>query len=92
MAYEFSSCRIAGSGNAVFPEKIIIERDCVIYRKARVIGYKEVKIPFRNLASVQIDMHVLFADIVLETNGGDIIVAHGFSRFDAKEIADLLPK
>jgi hypothetical protein len=37
-------------------------------------------------------MHVLFADIVLETNGGDTIVAHGFSRFDAKEIADLLPK
>ena len=44
MAYEFTASRVSGDGNAVFPDKLIITDEFVIYRKSRVIGYKETKI------------------------------------------------
>ena len=89
MHYEFSASRVTG-GNAVFPDKIIITDEFFIYRKAKVIGYEEKKIRFAAIGSVSIDKHLLFADIIIETNGGQVIVANGFSHGDAKAIARLL--
>lgn len=90
MYYEFTASRISGDGNAVFPDKLIITNDGVIYRKGRVIGYKEIKIRHSAIGSVSLDKHLLFADIIIETNGGQTIVARGFSRSDASMIRDLL--
>lgn len=90
MYYEFTASRISGDGNAVFPDKLIITDDGVIYRKGRVIGYKEIKIRFSAIGSVSLDKHLLFADIIIETNGGQRIIARGFSRGDANMIRDLL--
>jgi hypothetical protein len=87
--YEFTASRVTG-GNAVFPDKIIITDEFFIYRKAKVIGYEEKKIRFAAIGSVSIDKHLLFADIIIETNGGQVIVANGFSHGDAKAIARLL--
>ena len=75
---------------AVFPDKLIITDDGVIYRKGRVIGYKEIKIRHSAIGSVSLDKHLLFADIVIETNGGQRITARGFSRSDANMIRNLL--
>ncbi|MBR5101855.1 MAG: PH domain-containing protein, partial [Muribaculaceae bacterium] len=74
----------------VFPDKLIIDDDYVIYQKSRVIGRKQIRVKQSSIGSVSIDKHVLFADIIIETNGGQKIVAHGFTRSDAKEIAELL--
>ena len=90
MYYEFTASRISGDGNAVFPDKLIITDDGVIYRKGRVIGYKEIKIRHSAIGSVSLDKHLLFADIIIETNGGQRITARGFSRSDASMIRDLL--
>ena len=90
MYYEFTASRISGDGNAVFPDKLIITNDGVIYRKGRVIGYKEIKIRHSAIGSVSLDKHLLFADIIIETNGGQRITARGFSRSDANMIRDLL--
>lgn len=90
MYYEFTASRISGDGNAVFPDKLIITDDGVIYRKGRVIGYKEIKIRYSAIGSVSLDKHLLFADIIIETNGGQRITARGFSRSDANMIRDLL--
>lgn len=90
MYYEFTASRISGDGNAVFPDKLIITNDGVIYRKGRVIGYKEIKIRYSAIGSVSLDKHLLFADIIIETNGGQRITARGFSRSDASMIRDLL--
>lgn len=90
MAYEFTASRVSGDGNAVFPDKLIITDEYVIYRKARVIGYKETKIRLSAVGSVSVQQHLLFADIIIESKGGNVIVARGFSRSDAREIADLL--
>ncbi len=90
MYYEFTACRVSGDGNAMFPDRLIITDDCVIYRKGRVIGYKEITIKLNSIGSVSLDKHLLFADIVIETNGGRTITARGFSRSDANMIVYLL--
>lgn len=90
MYYEFTACRVSGDGNAMLPDKLIITDDCVIYRKGRVIGYKEITIKLNSIGSVSLDKHLLFADIVIETNGGRTITARGFSRSDANMIVYLL--
>ena len=90
MYYEFIASRVSGDGNALFPDKIIITDDSVIYRKGRMIGYKEMTIKRRAIGSVSLNKHLLFADIVIETNGGRTIAARGFSRSDANEILYLL--
>ena len=78
------------NGNAVFPYKLIIDDDYVIYQKSRVIGRKQIRVRQSSIGSVSIDKHILFADIIIETNGGQRVVAHGFTHSDAEEIADLL--
>ena len=90
MAYEFTASRVSGDGNAVFPDKLIITDEFVIYRKSRVIGYKETKIRLSSVGSVSVRQHLLFADIIIESKGGNVIDARGFSRGEAREIADLL--
>lgn len=90
MAYEFTASRVSGDGNAVFPDKLIITDEYVIYRKARVIGYKETKIRLSAVGSVSVRQHLLFADIIIESKGGNMIEARGFSRSDARKIANLL--
>lgn len=90
MAYEFTASRVSGDGNAVFPDKLIITDEYVIYRKARVIGYKETKIRLSSVGSVSVRQHLLFADIIIESKGGNMIEARGFSRSDARKIANLL--
>ena len=90
MAYEYTASRVSGDGNAVFPDKLIITDEYVIYRKARVIGYKETKIRLSAVGSVSVQQHLLFADIIIETRGGQVITARGFTRSDAEEIATLI--
>lgn len=90
--YEFEACRVSGDGNALFPEEIIIddEEEVVIHRKPKLIGSTETQIRFGAIASIQVDKHLLFADIIIETRGGREIVARGFTRDDADEIKELL--
>ena len=90
MAYKYTASRVSGDGNAVFPDKLIITDEYVIYRKARVIGYKETKIRLSAVGSVSVQQHLLFADIIIESKGGNMIEARGFSRSDARKIANLL--
>lgn len=90
MAYKFTASRVSGDGNAVFPDKLIITDEFVIYRKSRVIGYKETKIRLSSVGSVSVRQHLLFADIIIESKGGNMIEARGFSRSDARKIANLL--
>ena len=90
MSRYFEASRVSGDGNAIFPDEIIIEDDCVIYRKPRLIGSKEIKVRYKAIGSVSIDKHILFADVVIETNGGQMICAKGFTRSDAEEIRELI--
>lgn len=90
--YEFEASRVSGDGNAIFPDEIIIDEDeeVLIHRKPKLIGCKETKVSFGAIASIEVNKHVLFADIIIETKGGREIIARGFTRDDADEIKDLL--
>lgn len=89
MTYKFSASRVTG-GNVVFPDKLEIDDERVTFYKARLIGYNTTIIQRSNIGSVSLKAGLLFADIVIETNGGQITVANGFSRSDAKKIQQLL--
>ena len=92
--YSFEASRFSGDGNAVFPDEIIIddEEEVVIHRKPKIIGCKETQIRFGAIASIQVEKHILFSDIIIdiETRGGREIVARGFTREDADEIKELI--
>ena len=88
--YEFTASRVSGNGNFVFPDKLIITDEFVVYHKARVIGYKETRVRLSAVGSISVRQHVLFADIIIESKGGNAIVARGFTRSDASHIRDLL--
>ena len=87
--HHYTASRITGS-NAVFPDEIIIEDDCVTYRKGRIVGYKETKINVAAIGCVSVKAGLVFADVIIETKGGMAIRARGFTRSDARAIANLL--
>lgn len=90
MYHHYTACRVSGDGNAVFPDEIIIEDDCVTYRKGQLIGYKETIINLAAIGCVSVEARLLFADVVIETKGGMTIRARGFTRSDASAISKLL--
>jgi hypothetical protein len=92
MAYHFTASRISGDGNAIFPDKIIIDTDenRVTYQKGTLLGYKTTSLRFTAIGCVSMSEGILFRDITIETNGGQQIKARGFTTFDAKRIVELL--
>ena len=90
MAHHFTTSRITGNGNTVFPDEIIIDDDVVTYRKGQLIGYKETKINLAAIGCVSVEARLLFADVVIETKGGMTIRARGFTCSDASAISKLL--
>ena len=89
MRQVFTASRVT-DGNALFPDKIIINDEYVIYCKSRVIGRKDVKIRHEAIGCVTLNKHLVFADVIIETRGGQVITAHGFMRSDAEEIVSLI--
>ena len=90
MTYTFVASRISGNGNAVFPDKLIIDDDKVTYYKGKIIGYDQSVIMRERIGSVSLSQHLLFGDIIIESKGCQNIHAEGFTRSDAKQILKLL--
>lgn len=62
----------------------------MIHRNPKIIGCKETQILYGAIAGIQVEKHILFADIIIETRGGQEIIARGFTRDDADEIKELI--
>ena len=90
--YRFSAVRISRSDNIVFPDRLFIDDEKVVFYKGKLIGYDSTTIVRENIGGVSIKAEILFADIVIETTGGQHIVAEGFSKHDAKTIQKLLSR
>jgi hypothetical protein len=90
MAVTFIAQRISSKGNVLFPDKITIEDTKVTYYKGEIIGYKSLVISRMNIASMFIEENVFFADVVIESKGGQKMTAKGFLKSDAREIVNLL--
>lgn len=91
-ARHFSAVRISKSDNLIFPDRLTIDDDKVVFYKGKLIGYDTTTILRENIGGVSIDADILFADIRIETSGGQRIVAEGFTKGDAKTIQKLLSR
>ena len=89
MSYQFTASHIT-SGNMLFPDKLEIDDEKVTFYKAKLIGHESTVIQRSAIGSVSLNAGLFFADIIIETKGGQRTVANGFTRSDAKRIQQLL--
>ena len=74
----------------LFPDKLEIDDEKVTFYKAKLIGHESTVIQRSAIGSVSLNAGLLFADIIIETKGGQRTIANGFTRSDAKRIQQLL--
>jgi hypothetical protein len=86
----FTASRISSDDNTLFPDKIEVDPMKVTYYKGAVFGYQSTVIERRNIASVSVGSGIFFADVMIETYGGQRVVASGFKKSEAKTIVNLL--
>lgn len=86
----FKAHRISRDNNVLYPDVIRIDDDNVYYSKGAIIGYTTTTIPKSAIAAVNLSAGLFFADITIYSSGNKAIVAEGFSKKDARIIAELL--
>jgi predicted small integral membrane protein len=80
-------------GNRLFPSQVVISPSSVTLVQPRWIGKQEESIHLAHVASIKINTHVLFSDVLIETSGGqDPVVGHGHTKGDAVEMNQLIEK
>jgi hypothetical protein len=80
-------------GNRLFPTQVAVTPTSVIQHSPRWIGAHEESIHIAHVASVAVDTHLVFADVVIETSGGsDPIRCHGHTKTDAVRIKELIER
>lgn len=88
--HTFKAYRISSDDNVLYPDVIRIDESNVYHSKGYIVGYKTVTIPRTAIAAVSLSAGLFFADITIYSNGNKAIVAKGFSKSDARRIAELL--
>ncbi|MBQ9587681.1 MAG: PH domain-containing protein [Bacteroidales bacterium] len=86
----FIANRISANHNLLFPDRIDIDEERVIYYKGAIIGYQTTVIPRECISSVRLLSNILFADIIIESSGGIRLEIEGLSKSDARELYSLL--
>lgn len=88
--HTFTASRLSGNDNSLFPDRLEIDATNITYYKGTVVGYRSSVIAKSNVASVHVGSGLLFADVMIESNGGLKVTARGFRKSDAKRIVELL--
>lgn len=86
----YTANRISANHNILFPDRLDIEEDRVIYYKGALVGHQSTVIPCSRISSVRINSNILFADVIIESSGGRRIEINGLSKRDAREIYEIL--
>ena len=80
-------------GNHLFPAQVVITASSLTLYRPQWIGKFEESIHMAHIASIKIDTHVIFADVTIETSGGqDPVVSHGHTKGDAVRMKDCVEK
>jgi predicted small integral membrane protein len=80
-------------GNRLFPTQVAITATSVIQHTPRWIGTEEESIHIAHIASVKVNTHLVFSDVIIETSGGsDPIVCHGHRKGDAVRMKALIER
>lgn len=76
-------------GNHFFPDRILLSRDGIGFRKGALFGSTEEHINYRAVASFKVRNGIFLATISIETSGGSQpIVVNGLWKSDAKAIQE----
>jgi hypothetical protein len=79
------------AGNRLFPTQVAVTPTSVIHYTPHWVGRHEHSINIAHVASVRIDTRLLFADVFIETTGGQsAIQCRGHHKGDALEIKRLI--
>ena len=90
MTRRFRASRLT-RGNHLFPAEVEISPTSITLRHPHWIGKTEESIHLAHVASITISTHLIFADITIESSGGqDPIVCHGHTKGDAMAIKELI--
>ncbi len=80
-------------GNHLFPTQVAITPSAVVQYTPQWIGKEEESIHIAHVASVRIDTHLVFSDVIIETSGGtDPVRCHGHHKTDAIKMKDLIER
>ncbi len=80
-------------GNRLFPSQVVISPSSVTLVQPRWIGKQEESIHLAHVASIKINTHALFSDVLIETSGGqNPVICHGHTKGDAVEMKKLIEK
>jgi len=78
-------------GNHLFPTQVVLTPSSITLFKPQWIGKVEESIHMTHVASIKIDTNMLFANVLIESSGGqDPIVCHGHSKADAIRMKELI--
>lgn len=58
------------SGNFLFPDRLHLGPETIVFEKRRFFGGEEERIPYEQVASVSVNRGVFFANLLFETTGG----------------------
>jgi hypothetical protein len=82
----FRASRLS-KGNHLFPAQVAITQTSLTLYRPQWVGKFEESIHMAHIASIKIDTHFMFADITVETSGGqDPVICHGHLKSDAVEM------
>ena len=80
-------------GNHLFPTQVAVTPASVIQYTPQWIGREEESIHVAHVASVRIDTHLVFSDVIIETSGGtDPVRCHGHHKSDAIKMKELIER
>jgi hypothetical protein len=80
-------------GNHLFPTQVAITPAAVVQYTPQWIGREEESIHVAHVASVRIDTHLVFSDVIIETSGGsDPVRCHGHHKADAIKMKELVER
>ena len=78
-------------GNLLFPTQVGVTETSVVHFTPELFGGREQSIHLAHIASVLIDRNMLFADVMIESSGGESPVrCHGHRKKDATEMKRLI--
>jgi hypothetical protein len=78
-------------GNHLMPTQVLVSPTNVVHYTPQWFGKYEHSIHMAHIASVSIDTHIIFSDVLIETTGGaDPIHCRGHYRSDAVRMQRLI--
>jgi hypothetical protein len=81
--FVFRASRLS-RGNRLFPAQVVVTPETITHLHPQLIGRVEESIHIAHVSSIRIDTNLLFADIYIETTGGEKpIVCYGHTKGDA---------